>query len=246
MGQESQKIHNINIIDYMLIAKSIEYYQKIGYDYIEVPWLVDEESIKVTHDGDVLKFLNHNNILVGSAEQSFIYMMLNGIINGGGKVMAVTPCFRLEKYDALHRPYFFKTELIHILEKNDDELKSLKFCINNAKHFFANNSIDEPVIVKTDIGYDINLNDIEIGSYGIRSYKKHRWVYGTGLAEPRFSTANYSKYMPGDHKWQHNTGNHFYCTKCDSVTWSIDKRNWEVGHNFLNSCEEVIMNEALS
>jgi hypothetical protein len=37
---------------------------------------------------------------------------------------------------------------------------------------------------------DWTLNGVEIGSYGVRQYKNLvKWVYGTGLAEPRFTTA---------------------------------------------------------
>jgi len=34
----------------------------------------------------------------------------------------------------------------------------------------------------------VNSN-IELGSYGIGSYENYKWVYGTGLAEPRLSQA---------------------------------------------------------
>jgi hypothetical protein len=47
-------------------------------------------------------------------------------------------------------------------------------------------------IVKTEIGHDIELNGIEIGSYGWRQNQDIIWAYGTGLAEPRFSIANQS------------------------------------------------------
>ena len=46
-----------------------------------------------------------------------------------------------------------------------------------------------PEIVETDEGWDINVGGIEVGSYGSRSIHDHLWVYGTGLAEPRFSQA---------------------------------------------------------
>lgn len=46
---------------------------------------------------------------------------------------------------------------------------------------------------KTEDGYDINLTVdgeiIELGSYGIRHHKSVLWAYGTGVAEPRFSSA---------------------------------------------------------
>ena len=30
-------------------------------------------------------------------------------------------------------------------------------------------------------------NGIELGSYGIRQFKDYKWIFATGLAEPRFS-----------------------------------------------------------
>jgi hypothetical protein len=38
--------------------------------------------------------------------------------------------------------------------------------------------------------YDIMLDGIEIGSYGHRTCLFCNWIYGTGLAEPRFSRIN--------------------------------------------------------
>jgi hypothetical protein len=43
-------------------------------------------------------------------------------------------------------------------------------------------------LAKTDIGWDLTLGGEEIGSYGYRTFEGHQWVYGTGLAEPRFTT----------------------------------------------------------
>ena len=44
-------------------------------------------------------------------------------------------------------------------------------------------------IIDTPEGYDIELYGIEIGSYGIRRVRGFSWIYGTMLAEPRFSEA---------------------------------------------------------
>ena len=47
-----------------------------------------------------------------------------------------------------------------------------------------------PTAVKTDEGYDLEINGIEVGSYGARYHAKIGWwAYGTGLAEPRYTTA---------------------------------------------------------
>lgn len=39
------------------------------------------------------------------------------------------------------------------------------------------------------MSWDIELNGIEIGSYGVRTCPFLQWSYGTGLAEPRFGRA---------------------------------------------------------
>jgi hypothetical protein len=41
----------------------------------------------------------------------------------------------------------------------------------------------------TSEGIDLYLNGIEVGSYGIRKHNSYQWVYGTGLALPRFDKA---------------------------------------------------------
>ena len=42
-------------------------------------------------------------------------------------------------------------------------------------------------VVKTETGFDIEINGNELGSYGIRSCEFLEWIYGTGCAEPRTS-----------------------------------------------------------
>jgi hypothetical protein len=43
-------------------------------------------------------------------------------------------------------------------------------------------------VVKTDIGFDIEIDGKELGSYGIRSCEFLDWIYATGCAEPRTSS----------------------------------------------------------
>jgi hypothetical protein len=35
--------------------------------------------------------------------------------------------------------------------------------------------------------FDLICKGIELGSYGIRKYNNHKWIYATGVAEPRLS-----------------------------------------------------------
>lgn len=122
--------------------------------------------------------------LVGSAEQGFVSLDRLKVL-GRGNFMSCTPCFRREDvHDILHRPYFMKVELY----KNDvvDE-SALSEMISHAYEFFS--LAASPKVVKTSEGFDIEINNIEVGSYGLRKYNNLQWVYGTGVALPRYSTA---------------------------------------------------------
>jgi hypothetical protein len=44
-------------------------------------------------------------------------------------------------------------------------------------------------LVMTAEGYDLEIGGIEVGSYAARTADGMSWTCGTGLAEPRFSTA---------------------------------------------------------
>lgn len=79
------------------LSKTVEHFTKLGFNYIEVPWLVPHEvsSITAPHAlrGD---FSTPVGDLVGSAEQSFVQMMREGLLPKG-RYVALTPCFREEK-----------------------------------------------------------------------------------------------------------------------------------------------------
>lgn len=167
------------------IASAIEYYKDCGYRYLDVPWFVSRESMDVTAPPDKRRCSCFLGELVASGEQSFIELFRTGQIVKG-KYQCMTPCFRDEDVvDDLHRNYFFKVELIDL--NPDDPDKSLESVLYDAFDFFGNRSYSKIEVVATEIGYDLNCRGIELGSYGIRSYGNFTWVYGTGIAEPRFS-----------------------------------------------------------
>lgn len=172
-------------IDWKLIAEAIDYYKNKGFTYIEVPWIVSRQAIITTFKGN--STMSNHGCLVGSAEQSFVQMIMDGRLKEG-KYVAATPCYRDElEHDSIHYPYFFKVELISIYPKSPE--LDLNQCINQAKDFFVTNCDGNVNLEKTKEGFDLSLNGIEIGSYGIRNVCGIEWVYGTGLAEPRFSYA---------------------------------------------------------
>lgn len=181
-------------IDWVRLGHAVSHYANNGFSHIEVPWMETERTIAVTCP-DPTKMWNVENrgILVGSAEQSFIGKHLRGELPEG-KYVACTPCFRIEDgYDAGRRPWFMKVELY---QSDDVTTANLDRMVEMARGFFAGviGNDKSLAVVLTPEGFDIELNGIEIGSYGIREYtdpdgRSIHWIYGTGLAEPRFSYA---------------------------------------------------------
>lgn len=168
-------------IDYAKIAKAIIFYQSQGYQYLEVPWLVSKESIDITKPKEARYFNTSLGQLVGSGEQSFFE--IKNQLKSDSKYVCATPCFRDEQYDELHLPSFFKVELIHVQPK-----LRMQALIKDAFTFFLGYS-NQISVIGTEIGQDIMLNGIELGSYGRRSIDGFDWEYGTGCAEPRLSQA---------------------------------------------------------
>ncbi len=188
------ELENQNNIRWDYISTAVDYYKNNGFKYIEVPWFVSENVINVTLPIDKKPIITQYGPLVGSAEQSFIQLMIDNKLDKYEKYVAVTPCFRDDIVDKYHQKYFIKVELIIYLEKDR------KMAYNNrlvptdsiiltdiAAKLFETLGAKNIKQQLTDDGYDLTLNDIEIGSYGIRNFDDKYWIYGTGLAEPRFS-----------------------------------------------------------
>lgn len=173
------------MIDYGLIQQSVDYYETNKFARVESPWTVSEAVDNLTKPKDRQAFqLKHNDkCLVASGEQSFLYLYLKNFLPKG-QFQTITPCFRFEPFDILHTKYFIKNELIKTDVVNDYELeKIIDVCFNFYLKFFGN----KLEIIKTDIGFDIEIDGRELGSYGIRSCDFLTWIYATGCAEPRTS-----------------------------------------------------------
>lgn len=181
-------------INYALLGEAIAFYKKLGYTYIEAPWAVSDKTVAITcpnpqFSGEVA----HMGSLVGSAEQSFLHLDLQRKL-GTGKFVACTPCFRIGDEEGEHHfPTFMKVELYQNGEANMVDLLRM---IADAGACFRELGADPADLgcPSTDDGWDITLNDLEIGSYGARTHtledgSYHFWLYGTGLALPRFEQA---------------------------------------------------------
>lgn len=174
------------MIDYGVLHHSTEYYSESGFTRIEVPWMVSQYVDHLTKPEHQQSFViqHSQKTLVASAEQSFLFQYLKGYLPKG-QFQAITPCFRHEQFDAIHTNVFIKNELIKTDSVN---LTSLDEVVEIALKFFQQ-YLPASEIVTTSQGYDINIHNIELGSYGIRSNSFLDYIYGTACAEPRLSTS---------------------------------------------------------
>lgn len=179
------------MINYRKVGKAIKRYEKLGYVYIDTPWLVGDEAIRATlpldREGFELRSSAINaGKLVGSAEQGLIQLMLDGVITKGRYVTA-GPCFRDEPVvDSVHQYTFFKVELIDLnraLFRYDDA--DVREMAEEAAGIIYSLYGQLPTLTATSEGYDLIVDGVEVGSYGIRGLQRHEWIYGTGLALPR-------------------------------------------------------------
>lgn len=180
------------------LAKAQTYYEAQGFRYFDASWTVPPEISAITKPKNTKDFYLRDKVLVGSAEQSFlsVYNELDS-----GLYYAITPCFRNEPIDEWHQEGFMKLELFSKDYNTYSLFKKL------ARRFFREQLNLDPLDLDLELairryGSDILFKGIELGSYGIRLFPSGEnvnypdfnlnmpcWVYGTGLAEPRFTKA---------------------------------------------------------
>jgi hypothetical protein len=174
------------------LARAQKYYESFGFRYVDVPWAITEEVADITTPAECSYVYYNDAVMVGSAEQSFLQIWT--ALDSASMYYAITPCFRdEEELTKITRPYFMKLELF---SKN---IHLLPFIRAAAMAFFQNEcgytnkkNVNTVLLDITPEGHetrDINYKNIELGSYGYRKHEDMEWVYGTGLAEPRFSVA---------------------------------------------------------
>jgi hypothetical protein len=161
---------------YFRIGDAINYYQNRGFTWVETPWIVRPGITALTHPGRRESTVMGD--LVGSAEQGFLQLIMDGQLDNGNYVSA-GPCFRFDDAGQPGKhPYFFKVELCIV--GGTDHWPLLM-----SAHAFMRGSN----AVETAEGHDLELNGLKIGSYGTSEVEGLLWSYGTGLAEPRYSEA---------------------------------------------------------
>ncbi len=186
------------MISYDLIGRAVEHYASDGFTQIESPWLVSKEIAAITTPPEASTYIvqkdseQKQKAFVASGEQSLLYLINKGYLSRSGLLQTVTPCMRNDAFDETHMKYFVKLELMRF--SMDDDLNGdepVLELVDSAQRFFRKHTASTRIINTRDetgyISYDIMLDDVEVGSYGYRSCRFCNWIYGTGLAEPRFS-----------------------------------------------------------
>lgn len=182
------------------LAATLEHWlQNEGCEFAQLPWVTGEKYLSATrppHVRDPREFLTDHGGLLASGEQAFLQLLDEGRLVEGKCYIGWTPCFRREPcYDELHHFYFLKAELFSSPDE-DPRIVREKFICGSYSWFRELlcglgiwNRCDLRVERVNEAQQDITLNGVEVGSYGIRVFEGRPIVYGTAMAEPRFSTA---------------------------------------------------------
>lgn len=176
-------------VDLPAIRKAMDIYQSLGYTDISVPYVVDRDVSEVTLPQDKEATYHHGRkVYSGSAEQGFLQLMKDGQLPAG-KYMALTPCVRDDEPDETHAQVFMKLELIWVDPPGEMSALSVAAQATYVMKCFGIDAFSVPTDEAED-SWDLETGSgLELGSYGIRVYRGRRYIYGTGLAEPRFSLA---------------------------------------------------------
>jgi aspartyl/asparaginyl-tRNA synthetase len=185
------------MLNYRRLIKALDYYKNLGYIEVEVPWIVDAKSIALTNPEFNEVYQLDDKFLIASGEQGLLHT-LPELLWKGTKYVTLTPCFRKErKHHPLLHQHFMKVELGMYIDEGTTR-KEIVLCLDNMINdalnamltIHSNSALLDFKVVEVDYTQsDILLNGIEVGSYGYRKLKTGGWLYGTGLAEPRFTQA---------------------------------------------------------
>lgn len=174
-------------LETQILDRAIGYYCEAGYEYVDVPTFVPFRVINATIPEEFRR--SNDNQFIGSAEQGFL--ALEGLPHG--RYQSTTLCYR--PGDAgrseIYREVFAKNEL-HVICDSMGEAKLQLECMLDIVHgFFKGVGLRVVRVAFRDGSFDYEAQGIEVGSYGIRRnpFTENLYVYGTGVAEPRFSIA---------------------------------------------------------
>lgn len=174
-------------VRYDLVARTIQHYVSRGYEEIHTPWIVSHDVIcaTVSSEANVYELTTYHErergcaFPVGSAEQGFIQLARDGQLVAGRRYVSAGPCYRNERVvDELHQRSFFKIELFQLMPFRHERCFAAD--VHEAMYRFVDDAEDcfndlfperrslERRSLK-DGSIDLEMNDVEVGSYGIRT-----------------------------------------------------------------------------
>lgn len=176
-------------MDWHRISHALLMARTSGYKQIHTDWIVAPQFAAITKPPDAIP-MNVSGAfageLVASGEIGLLKYLASNPPEPNSKFVTCTPCFRheTEYIPGFKEPWFLKVELM--IANPSDDLKAAAGVLAMAKIIMG--TWTRKLVFDASIG-DLNLNGIEVGSYGIREHQGLKWAYGTGLAEPRFGYA---------------------------------------------------------
>lgn len=174
------------VINWKRLVFALAFYRTRGYLECDLEWHAPRDICYLTCSDPNRMYDFDDNVLVGSAEQSFMAALKSGTLRAG-RYVSLTPCFRREQeVTETHKRTFMKVELF-AADIAGEEV-ALQFA-RDAMDFMSTQTDEKIDLVKTAEGYDLEIGGIEVGSYSARELGGMKWTCGTGLAEPRFTTA---------------------------------------------------------
>jgi hypothetical protein len=185
---------NTDRINYARLAHAQAFFKGRGYQNVETPWLVTPQAVRATTPIPEVIIETIRGVLVNSGEQGFIQKMVDGELTPG-MYQTLTPCFvdlsngetaGAEYYEQIELLCYMPDDVRTVYEQMINDVMACYFEISDAESFDARQNED---------GVEIAFNNIVVGKYGIRAMGNHKWVYGTGLTEPRFTLAVHSVFQ---------------------------------------------------
>ena len=183
------------------ISRSLTYWQNKEFSFVSLPWVAPRLYTEATRPawGACQPDVGAYGALLASGEQAFLQMEAEDRLSEEERFVGWTPCFRDEAvFDATHHLYFMKTELFIKVDPHQAEQEVQRLVTGSMEFFaaelraaglghFAHDHLQK--IACDELQWDIELNGVELGSYGYREHFGVTYAYGTACAEPRFSQA---------------------------------------------------------
>lgn len=165
-----------------------------GATWVDLPWVAPMPLVRETCPPGRRIFETPHGCLLASGEQAFIWLDGLGQLPTG-LLVGWSPCYRDEDpIEQWHRFAFAKVEAYRMLGQEEHSHSALMEMVDMAARHME--KISPGVHVRQrwfkDGTADLEINGHEVGSYGVRphpSREGRRYLYGTVVAEPRFTMA---------------------------------------------------------